>query len=74
MNITGDGHVASLRWENAGGGAIARMTDSHDHGDDHAAEALGPMDVRVWGAALLGIALGLVVAVCFFVATAATRS
>ena len=35
-----------------------------DHGDDHGhggGEALGPIDVKAWGAALLGIALGLVV-------------
>jgi hypothetical protein len=43
--------------------------DDHgaDHGhDDHAhgsAGALGPVDVRAWGAGLLGIVLGLAVAV-----------
>jgi hypothetical protein len=45
--------------------------DDHggDHGhDDHAAhggQALGPLDVRMWGAALLGVVLGLVVALAF---------
>jgi hypothetical protein len=36
--------------------------DSHGH-DDHAhgGEALGPVDVPMWGAAALGIALGLAV-------------
>lgn len=40
--------------------------DTHGH-DDHAhgADVLGPLDVRAWGAALLGIALGLVVMVAF---------
>ena len=44
-------------------------SDDHgaDHGhDDHAhgsAPALGPMDVRAWGFGLLGIVLGLAVAV-----------
>jgi hypothetical protein len=42
--------------------------DDHgaDHGhDDHAhgADVLGPLDVPAWGAALLGIVLGLVVMV-----------
>jgi hypothetical protein len=45
-------------------------TDDHgsDHGhDDHAhgSEALGPVDVQAWAAALVGIALGLVVMFAF---------
>lgn len=49
--------------------------DAHDH-DPHAADAadaadaLGPIDVFAWGAGALGIALGLVVAACFVLATA----
>ena len=37
------------------------------HGDDahDEAEALGPVDVTMWGAAVLGIALGLVVFIAF---------
>lgn len=39
--------------------------DAHgdDHGQDeaHGGDAVGPLDVRAWGAALLGIVLGLVV-------------
>ncbi len=57
-------------------GAIApHATDDHgaDHGhDDHAHgedERLGPVDVRAWGAGALGIGLGLIVAVCFMLAT-----
>jgi len=49
-----------------------------DHGDDHghddhahAEEPLGPIDVRAWGAALLGVILGAVVAWCFVMATSA---
>ncbi len=53
------------------------MAETHgDHGDDHASdvhtmgeehdgETLGPIDVPAWGAAILGIALGLVVLVAF---------
>jgi NADH-quinone oxidoreductase subunit L len=63
-------------------GAVAHhLTDDHgdehghdEHGhDDHAhtEEPLGPIDVQAWGAALLGVALAGVVAVCFALATGA---
>lgn len=42
------------------------MGEGHGH-DDHAhgdGEPLGPIDVTAWGAGVLGIAAGLVVAVC----------
>ena len=49
-----------------------------DHGDDHgpddhahAEEALGPVNVAAWGAGAIGIAIGLVVGLCFAVATGA---
>jgi hypothetical protein len=49
-------------------GSMADHGETHSH-DDHAhaddAEALGPVDVIAWGAAGLGIAAGLVVAVVF---------
>jgi hypothetical protein len=41
---------------------------SDAHGDDdhaHGADALGPFDLRAWGAAGLGIVLGLVVMLAF---------
>ena len=53
------------------------LTDDHgdDHGhDDHAHEAeesLGPIDGAAWGAGLLGVVIGLAVAFCFVLATAA---
>jgi hypothetical protein len=47
-----------------------------DHGEDtehddhaHAEEPLGPLDVPAWGAAIIGILLGLAVAVAFLLAT-----
>ncbi len=50
--------------------------DPADHGDDHGhddhghAEApLGPVDVAVWGAGILGLAIAVVVAACFALAT-----
>jgi len=57
-------------------GAVAyHALDDHgdDHGhDDHAhgEEALGPLDVAAWGAGALGVVLGIVVTVCFVLATA----
>lgn len=47
-------------------------TGSHDdHENDHAHgdEALGPVDVRAWGALILGVAAGLVVALCLVITT-----
>ncbi len=50
-------------------------TDDHgdDHGhDDHAhgdGEALGPLDLQAWGAAALGIAAGLAVALVMAAST-----
>jgi hypothetical protein len=34
---------------------------------------VGPIDTRMWAAAILGIALGIVVAACFLVATTGIR-
>jgi hypothetical protein len=43
--------------------------DIADHGeDDHEAMPLGPIDVEAWLAGALGVALGLVVAVCLVIA------
>lgn len=56
-------------------GAVAHhATDDHgdEHGhDDHAhgEELLGPVDGPAWGAGILGVLLGLAVAVAFVVAT-----
>jgi hypothetical protein len=48
-------------------GAADDHGDSHGH-DDHAhgGKALGPVDVQAWGAAILGIVLGLVIMIAFF--------
>lgn len=76
--------MGAVGCENAGGGAFARMSttqtshepspDEVDHAttdghDDHAGEALGPVDVRAWGALILGVAAGLVVALCLVITT-----
>ncbi len=56
-------------------GAVAHhATDDHgdEHGHDdhgHAAESLGPIDRPAWGAGILGVLLGLAVAVAFVLAT-----
>jgi hypothetical protein len=45
------------------------VDDIAEHGeDDHALIALGPIEVEVWLAGVLGIALGLLVAVCLVIA------
>lgn len=42
----------------------------HGHDEDgHDGEALGPIDSTAWAAGLVGVALGLVVALCFVLAT-----
>ncbi len=48
----------------------AHHTDAHDgavghDAPDHHEEPLGPIDWRAWGAGVLGVVLGLVVAVGF---------
>jgi hypothetical protein len=45
-------------------------TDGHDD-HAHGSEALGPVDVQAWGAFAVGIALGLIVAVCVGLSTGA---
>ena len=40
----------------------------HDEHGDHA-QALGPVDWLAWGAGILGVAAGLAVAFCLFLAT-----
>jgi hypothetical protein len=39
------------------------------HGDHALGAPLGPIDWFAWGAGLLGIAAGLVVAACFYIST-----
>jgi hypothetical protein len=56
------------------GAAAHHATDDHgaDHGHDdhaHADESLGPVDRPAWGAGILGVLLGLAVAVAFVIAT-----
>jgi hypothetical protein len=56
-------------------GALAHhATDDHgdDHGHDdhaHAEEALGPIDGLAWGAGALGLLIGVIIALCFALAT-----
>ncbi len=58
-------------------GAVAHhSTDDHgdDHGhDDHAhgdEDTLGPIDRVAWGAGLLGVLIGVAIALCFVVVKA----
>jgi hypothetical protein len=44
--------------------------EEHGHDDHaHASEALGPVDRTAWGALLLGVGAGLLVAFCLVIAT-----
>jgi hypothetical protein len=53
-----------------------------DHGSDHGHDdhgladewEPGPIDIAAWGAGALGVGLGLVVAACFALATAAVQA
>ena len=57
-------------------GAVAHHA-LDDHGDDHGHDdhahadepTLGPIDVRAWGAGLLGVGIGLAMTACFILAT-----
>lgn len=51
-------------------GSSADHGEDHGH-DDHAhgGDALGPINVAAWGAAALGIVLGLIVVLAFVQAT-----
>jgi hypothetical protein len=73
-NETTAGDTATETHHEPHGGAMPHgaADDVAEHGQaDHESVALGPLDRRAWAAALLGIALGLVVAACFVVATSA---
>ena len=73
-NQTTAGDTATETHHEPHGGAMPHgaADDVAEHGQvDHEAVTLGPIDTRAWAAALLGIALGLIVAACFAVATSA---
>jgi hypothetical protein len=51
-------------------GSSADHGEDHGHDDHaHAAEAVGPVDTRAWGAAFLGIVLGLLVVLAIAIAS-----
>jgi hypothetical protein len=55
-----DGHQAA-----ASDHGDAHGHDDHGHGD----ETLGPVDVAAWGAGILGVAISVVMAFAFVMAT-----
>jgi hypothetical protein len=60
---THDDHAPAHEPDDAGHGH-----GGHDEHGEHAA-ALGPIDWLAWGAGLLGVGAGLVVALCLYVST-----
>jgi hypothetical protein len=77
---TREPHPTELPGHDAGTAASdahATVTVDHagaaGHGEhDHDAVPLGPIDVIAWGAGLLGVGLGVVIALAFAAATGAT--
>jgi hypothetical protein len=61
--ITHDDHPTTGEPDDAGHGP-----GGHDEHGDHA-EKLGPIDWFAWGAGLLGVGAGLVVAACLYFST-----
>ena len=59
---TGHGSTATAADHAAGGHG-----SSHDAHDD--AESLGPVDLGMWGAGVLAAAIGLLVTLCYVLAT-----
>ena len=55
--------------DGAGAESHAATTSGHGGDGEHpdAGEALGPVDVKAWGALLLGIAAGLVIVLCLVI-------
>jgi hypothetical protein len=51
------------------GDESADLDEEHPNEHDHDGEALGPIDSTAWAAGVVGVALGLVVALCFVLAT-----
>ena len=60
-------HGGEGRDGGAHGGADDASAGSHGHGG----EVLGPIDWSAWGAGAAGVAVGLVIALCFVLATGA---
>ena len=70
------GHAASDGEQHHPGDLVAEAHGPDDHGethghDDHAhgADVLGPVDVWAWGALAIGVAAGLLVALCLLITT-----
>ena len=64
-----DDHAPAHEPDDAGHGHAGHGHAGHDEHDEHQA-ALGPIGWAAWGAGALGVAAGLAVAACLYVATA----
>jgi hypothetical protein len=73
--------MSSMSQDSHAGDAMAGPHGGGDHGEDHGhddhahadGEPLGPVDVIVWGAGILGIGAGLVVALVMAISTGQPR-
>ena len=59
-----DPHGTSSATHDPGHGVAAHADAGHGPEDGHAGEVLGPIDIVMWGVGLLGVSLGLLVALC----------
>jgi hypothetical protein len=63
-----DDHAASSHDLAHAGGGQGHHADAHGEEHGHGDEALGPIDLKAWGAAVLGIASGLLVFAVMYLA------
>ncbi len=64
MPVMSDSHPASPTAHDPAGSAAPADSDHGHAGHGQASEALGPIDIVMWGVGLLGVTLGLLVALC----------
>lgn len=67
-DTTSDDHPPIREADESGHAQGHEEHGGHDEHADHTVP-LGPIDWTAWGAGILGVAAGLAVAVCLFVAT-----
>lgn len=66
-------HLADDAPSHPGSAGLHHVPDDHGEHDDHAHadEPLGSIDLRAWGAAILGVAIAAIMVASFAIATGA---